>query len=156
MNKNFEFVFGLKDLFPLAVIGSVEMVKIGNKLTRGRSYEWGTVSIENESHCDFLKFTDLILSKNMFDLIDTTHAKHYQLFRAQRLREIGFKDNPDQLTGYNKSTDTGSQSIQDVYKAKKSILDKSIQEKEAYIKDNFIKKVKEKEIEIRDMENEVY
>ncbi len=148
--RNLNF-FNLKSLSPLAVIGSVDLVKIGNKFTRGRSYEWGTVSIENESHCDFVKFREMLLSTNMLDLIEVTHVKHYQRYRAQRLREIGFTEEND---SENKDLG-GSQLIHDVYKSKKDKLNEEVAEREAKIKEEFIRKVKEKELEIREMEKEV-
>jgi septin 6/8/11 len=87
----------LKALFPLAIIGSSELVKIGNKVTKGRRYEWGTVSVENELHCDFVKLREMLLSTNLLDLIELTHTKHFQLYRAQRLKQMGFIDYDDQI-----------------------------------------------------------
>ncbi|KAE8287814.1 Septin-6 [Larimichthys crocea] len=40
---------------PFAVVGSTEEVKIGNKMVKARQYPWGTVQVENENHCDFVK-----------------------------------------------------------------------------------------------------
>jgi septin family protein len=174
----------------LAVIGSSDIVKIGNKLTRGRHYEWGTVSVENESHCDFLKLKEMLLSTNMLDLIELTHTKHYQLYRANRLNEIGFRDDDDLESDHLSSATTtttttttttinGNQStsslstkssnsiqsqnqtvrpktIQDVYNMKRVDLNEEIQRREIEIKEEFVKKVKEKEHELREAEKEVY
>jgi septin family protein len=159
------------------VIGSSDIVKIGNKLTRGRHYEWGTVSVENESHCDFLKLKEMLLSTNMLDLIELTHTKHYQLYRANRLNEIGFRDEDDLENDYvptnngNQSTSslstkssnslqshtqiTRPKTIQDVYNMKRADLNEEIQRREIEIKEEFVKKVKEKEHELREAEKEV-
>ena len=152
-------------MFPLAVIGSSDLIKIGSKMVRGRHYEWGTVSVENEAHCDFLKLREMILSTNLVDLIEVTHSKHYQMYRAARLREIGFRqDEAEDEDAYScgKSTSTPSissssanKTIQDVYNVKKSELIEEMQKKECEIKEEFIKKVKEKECEIREAEREV-
>ncbi len=149
----------------MAVIGSVDMVKIGNRVTRGRSYEWGTVSVENESHCDFLKFREMLLSTNMLDLIEVTHAKHYQRYRAHRLREIGFDDDDNDKAEMNTEVDGnlqqqqqqhgGSQLIHDVYRTKRDKLSAEIAEQEARVQADIMRRVKDKEIELRDMEKEV-
>jgi septin 6/8/11 len=149
-------------MLPLAVIGSSDLVKIGNKFVRGRNYEWGTVSVENESHCDFLKLREMILSTNLIDLIETTHSKHYQMYRASRLKEIGFKNDDEDDSSFNEkfsfnsSNSSGStKTIQDVYNLKKNELIEEMQKKECDIKEEFIRKVKDKECEIRETEREV-
>ncbi len=151
-------------MYPLAVIGSIDLVKVGNKLIRGRSYEWGTVSVENESHCDFLKFREMLLSTNMLDLIEKTHTKNYQLYRSKRLREIGFKDDYDEdhlnqsenrsINEFSESSSRRS-SIQEVYSTKKAQLVEEIERRETEIKENFIRKVKDKEVEIRQVEKDL-
>ena len=105
----------------MAVIGSSQLVKIGNKITKGRQYEWGIVSVENESHCDFVKLREMLLSTNMINLIDITHTKHYQLFRANRLKEIGFQDSTTMDENENEDDNpinndrSNNRSIMDVY-----------------------------------------
>jgi septin 6/8/11 len=150
-------------MMPLAVIGSSDLVKIGNKFVRGRNYEWGTVSVENESHCDFLKLREMILSTNLVDLIESTHAKHYQMYRASRLKEIGFRneeedDSFNEKFSFNSNSSasiSSTKTIQDVYNFKKNELIEEMQKKECDIKEDFIRKVKEKECEIRETEREV-
>lgn len=144
----------------MAVIGSSELVKIGNKLTKGRRYEWGTVSVENESHCDFIKFRDMLLSTNMWDIIELTHSKHYQLYRAQRLKEIGFKDehieNSHQNIDISFNKTQKSKNVFDIYNIKRTELNEEIQQREFEIKEDFVRKVKEKEFELRENEKEVW
>ena len=152
-------------MLPLAVIGSSDLVKVGTKLVRGRSYEWGTVSVENESHCDFLKLREMILSTNLIDLIESTHSKHFQMYRAGRLKEMGFRSDEDVdsfgerhsacSSHMNGSSSSGNGTIQDVYTLKKNELFEEMQKKECVIKEDFIKKVKDKECEIREAEREV-
>jgi len=48
--------------------------------------------VENENHCDFVKLREMLLRTNMQDLIDTTHKKHYELYRRVRLSDMGFTD----------------------------------------------------------------
>lgn len=146
-------------------MGSSEYVKVGNKLTRGRQYEWGVVSVENESHCDFVKLREMILSTNMVDLIELTHLKHYSMYRANRLKEIGFSEDigdDGESNGAHdsdlilRSTSSNKlRTIQDVYNTKRTELNEEIQRKKLEIEEEFIKKVKSKECELREWEKDV-
>uniref|UniRef100_A0A1A9X298 Septin n=1 Tax=Glossina brevipalpis TaxID=37001 RepID=A0A1A9X298_9MUSC len=80
----------MSNYVPFAVVGSNEFIKIGNKQMRARQYPWGTVQIENESHCDFVKLREMLIATNMEDLREQTHTKHYELYRQRRLGELGF------------------------------------------------------------------
>lgn len=54
------------------------------------------VTVENESHCDFVKLREMLIRVNMEDLREQTHARHYELYRRCKLEEMGFKDtDPD-------------------------------------------------------------
>lgn len=77
------------DLAPFAVVGSNSIIQdaSGNKV-RGRSYPWGSVSIEDKQHCDFLALRTLLLSHHMQDLIETTSLEHYENYRSNKLREV--------------------------------------------------------------------
>lgn len=130
---------------PFAVVGSSDLVKIGNTYKRGRQYEWGTVLVENESHCDFVKLRDMLIRTNMFDLIEKTHSKYLQYYRMKYLKNLGLNDiHDDRLLN-----------IYDVYCVKSIELKTYIQHKEMEIKDEFIKKVKLKEYELKDAEKEL-
>ena len=145
-------------LYPLAVIGSSELVKIGSKFTKGRSYEWGTVSVENEAHCDFVKLRDMVLSTNMIDLIERTHTKHYQVYRARRLQEMGFKDGDIQALdekGEELFAEKKGRNVFEVYNLKRIELEELVQRREFEIKEDFVRKVKNKEMELRESEKEV-
>lgn len=53
-------------------------------------------TVENESHCDFVKLREMLIRVNMEDLREQTHARHYELYRRCKLEEMGFKDtDPD-------------------------------------------------------------
>ena len=51
------------------------------------------VSVENENHCDFVKLREMLIRTNMEDLRETTHYRHYELYRRCKLQEMGFQDN---------------------------------------------------------------
>lgn len=50
------------------------------------------VSVENESHCDFVKLREMLIRTNMEDMREKTHARHYELYRRRRLQQMGFSD----------------------------------------------------------------
>lgn len=139
---------GMNSHMPFAVIGSTEMVKVGNKMVRARQYPWGVVVVDNESHSDFVKLREMLIRTNMQDLIESTHLKHYEVFRLNRLKEMGFSDT---------STLNGkSMSISETYEAKNTEQKADIQKKEDEIKEAFVAKVKAKEAELKDAERELH
>uniref|UniRef100_G3T0I6 Septin n=1 Tax=Loxodonta africana TaxID=9785 RepID=G3T0I6_LOXAF len=77
---------------PFAVVGSMDEVKVGNKMVKARQYPWGVVQVENENHCDFVKLREMLICTNMEDLREQTHSRHYELYRRCKLEELGFKD----------------------------------------------------------------
>ena len=48
--------------------------------------------VENENHCDFVKLREMLIRTNMEDMRETTHKRHYELFRRNKLQEMGFSD----------------------------------------------------------------
>merc|ERR1719296_476148 len=78
---------------PFAVVGSNDFVKVGNKNVCARQYPWGVVQVENENHCDFTRLREMLIRTNMEDLRDTTHSRHYEVYRKERLKQMGFTDN---------------------------------------------------------------
>lgn len=73
---------------PFAVVGSTDFVRVGNKMMRSRQYPWGTVQVENESHCDFVKLREMLIRTNMEDMREKTHGRHYELYRKKRLEQV--------------------------------------------------------------------
>jgi len=48
------------------------------------------LTVENESHCDFVKLREMLIRTNMEDLREKTHEKHYELYRKMRLEQVKF------------------------------------------------------------------
>ncbi|CUM53409.1 unnamed protein product [Debaryomyces tyrocola] len=72
---------------PFAVIGSNEYHENSQgKLVRGRKYKWGFAEVENPMHCDFIHLREVLMGKNMLDLILSTDM-HHESFRSQYLGE---------------------------------------------------------------------
>ncbi|XP_051930921.1 septin-8-A-like isoform X5 [Hippocampus zosterae] len=132
---------------PFAVVGSVEDVKVGNKMVKARLYPWGSVQVENENHCDFVKLREMLLRVNMEDLREQTHTRHYELYRRCKLEEMGFKD-----------ADPNSQSfsLQETYEAKRKEFLRELQHQEEGMRQMFVNKVKETEAELKEKEKELH
>lgn len=124
------------------------MVKVGSELVRARQYPWGVVVVDNEAHSDFVKLREMLIRTNMQDLIESTHNKHYEIYRVSRLCEMGFSDTNSQVNGK-------SMSISETYEARQTEQKAEIQKKEDEIKEAFVAKVKAKEAELKDAEREV-
>ncbi|XP_006859795.1 PREDICTED: septin-14 [Chrysochloris asiatica] len=131
---------------PFAVVGSMEEVKVGKRMVRGRQYPWGVLQVENESHCDFVKLRDLLLCTNMEDLKEQTHTRHYESYRSYRLKKMGFTD---------VGPDNQPISFQEIYEAKRKEFSEQCQREEEQLKQRFMQRVKEKEAAFKEAEKEL-
>lgn len=153
---------------PFAVVGSTEEIKQGGKIIRARQYPWGIVqgkifkrmlifflhyaiviiiilkkkTVENEQHCDFVKLREMFIRTNMEDLRETTHSVHYELYRKTKLCEMGLVDDD-------------KKSLQEAYQEKRREQKMNMERAEENVKQNFIRRVKEKESELKEKEKEV-
>ncbi|XP_035223663.1 septin-2-like [Stegodyphus dumicola] len=134
-------------LLPFAVVGSTDFVRVGNKAVRGRQYPWGTVIVENENHCDFVKLREMLIRTNMEDMREQTHQRHYELYRRMRLEQMGFSD---------VGADNKPISFQETYEQKRQEHLQELQRKEEEIRQMFVERVKEKETELKDAEKELH
>ncbi|KAI8045090.1 septin-2 [Drosophila gunungcola] len=132
---------------PFAVVGSTEFIKVGNKLIRARQYPWGTVQVENETHCDFVKLREMLIRTNMEDMREKTHTRHYELYRQKRLEQMGFSD---------VDSDNKPISFQQTFEAKRSNHLAELQSKEEEVRQMFVQRVKEKEAELKDSEKDLH
>ena len=65
--------------------------------------------MENENHCDFVKLREMLIRTNMEDLRETTHYRHYELYRRHKLEDMGFSDSDTRRLvkhSYNKQTNS--------------------------------------------------
>ena len=145
--KEAELNSSMNEQIPFAVVGSRNEVTVGKERVRARQYPWGTVLVENEAHCDFVKLREMLLRTNMADLIEKTHEKHYELYRKNKLADMGFAD-----------TDSESQplSLQETYEQRRKDYMGQLQKREDEMRSSFIKKVKNKEAELKQEEQELY
>lgn len=45
-------------------------------------------TVENQSHCDFVKLRNMLIRSHMHDLKDVTCDVHYENYRAQCIQEM--------------------------------------------------------------------
>ncbi|KAM9058303.1 septin-14 isoform 3-T3 [Megaptera novaeangliae] len=133
-------------LLPFAVVGSMDEVKVGKRMVRGRQYPWGVLQVENEDHCDFVKLRDVLLYTNMEDLKEQTHTWHYERYRCSKLQKMGFTD-----------VGAGNQpvSFQEIYEAKRQEFLDQCQREEEELKQKFMQRVKQKETAFKEAEKEL-
>jgi len=74
-----------RELIPFAIVGSEQMANIGGKKVRARKNKWGTVNVEDPSHCEFVHLRDFLTRTHLQELIETTAHIHYEAFRTKRL-----------------------------------------------------------------------
>ena len=82
----------------------------------------------------------------MQDLIDKTHTGHYELYRRNKLETMGFSDGDG---------DKQPHSLQETYELRRHEYMKDIQSREEKMRQSFVDKVKEKEAELKQAEQEV-
>jgi len=133
---------------PFAVVGSRETVKVGNKHVRARQYPWGVVQVENENHCDFKHLREMLIRTNMEDLRNQTQLKHYELYRKERLKQMGFTEGD--------SNGGGTSSFAETYTLRRESILKSLQSREEEMRQKFVIRVKEKEAELKESERELH
>lgn len=75
---------------PYAIIGSTDYIQTQDgRSVRGRQYPWGTIEVDNETHCDFIKLRQLLIRNFMEELKDTTGKKLYEKYRTDKLIKMG-------------------------------------------------------------------
>ncbi|XP_069492961.1 septin-10 [Ambystoma mexicanum] len=131
---------------PFAVVGSMDEIKVGNKMMKARQYPWGIVQVENENHCDFVKLREMLIGTNMEDLREQTHMRHYELYRRCKMEEMGFKD----IGPGDKPC-----SVQETYEAKRNEFFGELQKKEGEMRQMFVQRVREKEAVMKEAEREL-
>lgn len=132
---------------PFAVVGSTDFIRVGNKMIRARQYPWGTVQVDNEAHCDFVKLREMLIRTNMEDMREQTHSRHYELYRRVRLEQMGFSD---------VDSDNKPVSFPETYEQKRQEHLQELQRKEDEMRQMFVVRVKEKEAELKEAEKELH
>ncbi|KAJ7325694.1 Septin-6 [Desmophyllum pertusum] len=119
----------MNEQIPFAVVGSREEAIVNKVKTRARQYP---------GDCR---------RTNMQDLIDKTHGLHYELYRRTKLEDMGFSDGDG---------DKQPHSLQETYELRRQAYMKDIQGREEQMRQSFVNKVKEKEAELKQAEQELH
>lgn len=61
---------------------------------RGRAYPWGTIEVDNEDHCDFVKLRQMLIRTHMEELKEHTNGELYEKYRSQKLLNMGVTQDP--------------------------------------------------------------
>ncbi|XP_067914197.1 neuronal-specific septin-3-like isoform X3 [Heterodontus francisci] len=77
----------IREIVPFAVVGSNLEYQVNGRRILGRKTKWGTIEVENMSHCEFACLRDLLIRTHMQNLKDVTSTIHYEAYRVQRLSE---------------------------------------------------------------------
>jgi septin 3/9/12 len=75
----------VRSMLPFAVVGSERNVIVDGKSVRGRKNRWGTIVVEDETHCEFVYLRNFLTRTHLQDLIETTSQIHYETFRSKQL-----------------------------------------------------------------------
>ncbi|ORX91416.1 Septin [Basidiobolus meristosporus CBS 931.73] len=135
----------LEKYIPFAVIGSDTFIDVEGEKMRGRTYRWGSVQVENEEHCDFIHLRALLMDSCLQDLIETTHSKHYALYRRGQLRTKG---RPESILECDEAYESR------IENTKKNLAEEMMR-KEEEMRQNFVAQVRETEALLREREEQL-
>uniref|UniRef100_A0A3B4BJ86 Septin-type G domain-containing protein n=1 Tax=Periophthalmus magnuspinnatus TaxID=409849 RepID=A0A3B4BJ86_9GOBI len=88
----------IREMIPFAVVGSDQEYQVNGKRILGRKTKWGTIEVENISHCEFAYLRDLLIRTHMQNIKDITGSIHYETYRVRRLNESNHINS--QASGY--------------------------------------------------------
>ena len=79
----------IQSKIPFAIVGSNSLVTTADgRRVRGRSYPWGVIEIDNETHSDFVKLRQMLIRTYMEDLKEKTNVI-YEKYRTEKLLSLG-------------------------------------------------------------------
>uniref|UniRef100_A0A287CZ22 Septin-type G domain-containing protein n=1 Tax=Ictidomys tridecemlineatus TaxID=43179 RepID=A0A287CZ22_ICTTR len=76
-----------REMIPFAVVGSDQEYQVNGKRILGRKTKWGTIEVENTTHCEFAYLRDLLIRTHMQNIKDITSSIHFEAYRVKRLSE---------------------------------------------------------------------
>ncbi|NWI75093.1 SEPT9 protein, partial [Dryoscopus gambensis] len=76
-----------REMIPFAVVGSDQEYQVNGRRILGRKTKWGTIEVENTTHCEFAYLRDLLIRTHMQNIKDITSNIHFEAYRVKRLNE---------------------------------------------------------------------
>ncbi|TNY23970.1 Septin-domain-containing protein [Rhodotorula diobovata] len=133
---------------PFAVVGSDTVVATSDgRQARGRAYPWGTVEVDNEDHCDFVKLRQMLVRTHMEELKEHTADVLYEKYRQEKLLAMGVAQDHSVFKEVNPAAKMAEE---------RALHESKLAKMEAEMKMVFQQKVNEKEAKLKQSEEELY
>lgn len=133
---------------PFAIVGSdTEVQTADGRQVRGRQYPSGTVEVDNEDHCDFLKLRQMLIRTHMEELKEHTLNVLYENYRSQKLLSMGVTQDHSVFKEVNPAAKMAEE---------RSLHEAKLSKMETEMKMVFQQKVAEKEAKLKQSEEELY
>ncbi|GAA5881951.1 hypothetical protein JCM3774_002085 [Rhodotorula dairenensis] len=133
---------------PFAVVGSDKVVATPDgRQVRGRLYPWGTVEVDNEEHCDFVKLRQMLVRTHMEELKEHTNGVLYEKYRSEKLLAMGVAQDHSVFKEVNPAAKMAEE---------RALHEAKLAKMENEMKMVFQQKVNEKEAKLKQSEEELY
>ncbi|SCU99958.1 LANO_0F04522g1_1 [Lachancea nothofagi CBS 11611] len=133
---------------PFAIVGSTNVVSTADgRHVRGRSYPWGVIEVDNESHSDFVYLRDLLIKVYLMELREKTETVLYEKYRSEKLNFLNIKQDNSVFKEYDPELKQ---------KEEKQLHEAKLAKLEAEMKAVFQQKVNEKEKKLQKSEAELF
>ncbi|PHH75348.1 hypothetical protein CDD80_2445 [Ophiocordyceps camponoti-rufipedis] len=133
---------------PFAVVGATNEIKTADgRMVRGREYPWGTIEVDNEEHCDFVKLRQMLIRTHMEELKEHTNNLLYENYRTDKLIAMGVSQDPSVFKEVNPAVKQEEE---------RALHEQKLAKMEAEMKMVFQQKVAEKESKLKQSEEELY
>ncbi|GAA6000817.1 hypothetical protein JCM10207_004673 [Rhodosporidiobolus poonsookiae] len=133
---------------PFAVVGSDTTVSTPDgRQVRGRAYPWGTIEVDNEDHCDFVKLRQMLIRTHMEELKEHTADVLYEQYRSEKLLGMGVAQDHSVFKEVNPAAKLAEE---------RALHESKLAKMEAEMKQVFQQKVHEKEAKLKQSEEELY
>ncbi|KAM0787955.1 hypothetical protein ACM66B_006159 [Microbotryomycetes sp. NB124-2] len=133
---------------PFAVVGSNNIVSTPDgRQVRGRAYPWGTIEVDNEEHCDFVKLRQMLIRTHMEELKEHTNDDLYEKYRSEKLLGMGVSQDHSVFKEVNPAAKMAEE---------RALHESKLAKMEAEMKMVFQQKVSEKEAKLKQSEEELY
>ncbi|KAK5998247.1 Cell division control protein 3 [Cladobotryum mycophilum] len=133
---------------PFAVVGATNEIKTADgRKVRGREYPWGTIEVDNEEHCDFVKLRQMLIRTHMEELKENTNNILYENYRTDKLLAMGVSQDPSVFKEVNPAVKQEEE---------RALHEQKLAKMEAEMKMVFQQKVAEKESKLKQSEEELY